>query len=141
MFCKRKGRMKLTLPHFRGSPVSLLYPKLPTWELAGDLDMDARVLCGLRSGVERLVGSTLRSKCGSCPGGAPGGAALWVSLHRSPFLLLQVLALLRAPGLAGCRRLRRGAQSYWLLKSLTWDWSQYLRFASQGIRLVLMNYT
>lgn len=29
-------------------------PKLPMWELTGDLDMEARVLVGLRSGVERL---------------------------------------------------------------------------------------
>ena len=42
---------------------------------------------------------------------APGGAAPWVSLHRSPFLLLQVLALLRAPGLAGAGVLGEGLRA------------------------------
>ena len=42
-------------------------PKLPAWELAEDLDQDARILGGLRPRAERVLGSALRSKCGACP--------------------------------------------------------------------------
>ena len=59
-------------------------PKLPAWELAEDLDQDARILGGLRPRAERALGSALRSKCGAYP----EGAARWATLHRDPQLLL-----------------------------------------------------
>lgn len=62
---QKKSKNETDSPQFREAVSVPL--KLPAWELAGDLDLEARVLIGLRPGVHRFS-PAFRSECGACPG-------------------------------------------------------------------------
>lgn len=82
VLCKRKVRMKLICPVSGGCLCAF---KIASLGLAGHLDLEARVLVGLRPGAERLSGPAFGSKGGAQAGGGQGGAAAaQAGLHGGP---------------------------------------------------------